>query len=558
MSLQRAVALLALACLGSLQSCSSSEELTGRPGGDETGNGLSAKIVDRQGLPVIGSLVKIRPLTFLATDSSARPDPQQGIIDVRTDKDGRLSIDTLPRGTYHLESHDSIQGILATVTIDSQHQDLGVLQEQPLGVVVGRVALPDNAPGCIRIWGTQWIQRTDSTGAFTFRGVPAGNLRFIATTSSDSILGEAVVETRPAFPSHITLAPLAPDPRTWDHSARIEIDPNAAASALSEPLHGFPVLLRLDATNFPFAQANVDGSDLSVLDALGRPLPLEVAWWDARRQQGSVWIRTDTLRPNKQLSLTLKWGHANAFQGAVFDSGFGWSGVWHLASVRIGPGGRILTPDATGWGQDGTLHQAGLTNGILGRGVLFSGIHDRLILPSDGIDLGQRNYTWETWIKVDKGNVILMERSDGDTLWEAGEKRIQLGDRRYGLHGTGPGLVPSALSRVNSSFNFYANQVGEVVTSSWTHLALRQTRHSGDSVSVRWFVNGVPDSVESPRFLPERDDPLDSLRIGRRELSGNLAMEELRIARVARSDSWMRLSWETQRHGSTLVRILPP
>jgi len=549
----------AMIALVLLTACSTTtEELAGRPGGDETGNGLTALVVDRQGIPVRSQEVSILPLSFLASDSGQVSVPAEGILNLRTDSLGVLRVDSLPLGTYHLETRDSSQGIIATVTIDSNHQDLGIVQEQPLGSIAGRVALSDSVPAQVRIWGSRWSTKTDSSGSFAFKDIPSGTLRLIASAKSGSVLGESVVEVQPGFPTKTLLSTLPPDPNTWDHSARIEINTSASGASTSETLLGFPVLLRLDATNFPFAQARSDGSDLSAWTSDGRPVALDVSWWDAQRQAGLAWIRPDTLLPQSKRTLRLAWGKNSTPRSGVFDTASGWSGVWHMSSLKVDSAGRIRTPDATQWKQDGILRQAGLSQGALSRGILFSSPTDRLVLGSAGVEMGQRSYTWEAWVQVDKGNVILMERSDGDTLWEGGEKRIQLGDRRYGLHGNGPGLVPSSLSRLNSSTNFYANYSYDLLPNQWNHLVVRQTAYAGDSVSVKWYVNGVPDTTESVRFLPEKDDRTDSLRIGRCDAVGNLGMEEMRLSKVARSDAWIRLSWESQRPGSTLVRILPP
>lgn len=549
----------ALIAFSLLAACSTAtEELAGRPGGDETGNGLTALVVDRQGIPVKNQDVSILPLSYLESDSGTAPDPSSGILSLRTDSLGILRVDSLPVGTYHLETRDSNQGIIATVTIDSSRQDLGVVQEQPLGSIAGRVALADSVPVRVRVWGSRWITRTDSNGNFAFKDIPSGTLRLIASTKSDSVLGESVVEVQPGFPTKTTLSNLPPDPNTWDRSAQIEINTTATGAETSESLLGFPVLVRLDATNFPFTQARPDGSDLGAQTLDGKPVPLDVSWWDAQRQTGLAWIRPDTLASQSKRILRLTWGKNSAPHHGAFDTASGWSGVWHMSSLKVDSLGRIRTPDATAWKQDGILRQAGLSQGALSRGILFSSLSDRLVLGSAGVEMGQRSYTWEAWVQVDKGNVILMERSDGDTLWESGEKRIQLGDRRYGLHGNGPGLVPSSLSRLNSNVNFYANYSYDVLPGQWNHLVVRQTAFAGDSVSVKWYVNGIPDTTESVRFLPEKDDRTDSLRIGRCDAVGNLGMEELRLSRVARSDAWIRLSWESQRPGSALVRILPP
>src|SRR5688572_14787747 len=98
----------------------------------------------------------------------------------------------------------------------------------------------------------------------------------------------------------------------WAHQRKITIDTTAAGANVSGDVKGFPVPVRLDASNFDFGQAKPDGADVRFDDAAGRPLPYEIEKWDAAAKQAAIWVRTDVKGNNASQSITLKWGNPEA------------------------------------------------------------------------------------------------------------------------------------------------------------------------------------------------------------------------------------------------------
>ena len=547
------VSLLACALLAA---CSgTSQDLAGRPGGDETGNGFDARIVDRQGVPAANAMVQIRPSWFLPGDNtSLRSD--SGIINLRTGSDGRIQIDSLPLGRYLIQSSDSSDGVLVPFETGIGRQDLGSLQRKPLGDVWGQVGLPPHRPARIRAWGLERTTFTDTLGNFRLEQVPSGQLRLLATDSAtDSSLGEAEVSISSGFSTKAPSFAATASPETWNHHAWLDIRMGSDGAGIGETVRDIALLLRLDGSNFPFSQARPDGSDLTAWTPDGTQIPLEISAWNPIARSGRAWLRMDSLPGNKTTPVRLSWGQAPPQRLSVFDTARGWAGVWHFSQFLLDAQGRLRSPDATQWRQDADLVGVGAGIGIVSSGLLFTQTSEHARMGSAGVRLGRHSYTWESWVKTDKGYVVLMNKGNGDSIWESGEKKIMLADRKYGLHGIGPGLVPSVLHRLNATTNAYENYSGEVVAGQWTHLAVRQTLTANDSVSIRWFVNGVADTTKSPLFLPEADDQRDSLWVGLIHSGGHLAIDELHISGIPRSDAWIRLSYLSQSPSSSLVRI---
>jgi Concanavalin A-like lectin/glucanases superfamily len=554
--MKRLACLTTLACLLVLAACSStSEELAGRPGGDETGNGLDAVVLDRQGAPVPNALVRVRPSWFLPGDS-LQNQIKSGILDLKTGPDGRFHTDSLPLGKYLIESSDSSEGLLMDFEVGPGRRDLGRLQRHPLGDVWGQIELSKHMPACIRAWGLERSTFTDTSGNFKLGSMPPGKLRLLATDSaSDSSLGESEVTIDPGFATKAPAFAASVSPETWNHQAWLDINLGSDGANLGGTVRDFAVLVRLDDSNFPFSQTRPDGSDLTAWSLSGKQIPLDIATWDPVGRKASAWIRMDSLQGSTTTSVKLIWGKGARNSQPVFDTARGWGGVWHFSQFLLDPQGHLRSPDATQWKQDAFLQGVGAGIGVISSGLLFTLPSDRVHMGSAGVQMGRHAYTWEAWVKTDKGYVVLMDKGNGDTLWESGEKKVLLGDRKYGMHGTSPGLVPSVLNRLNATTNDYENFSAEVTPDQWTHLAIRQTMAANDSVAVRWFVNGVADTGTTAPFFPENDDPRDSLWIGGIQNGGHLAMEELHISSISRSDAWIRLSYLNQMPSSRLVKI---
>ena len=97
----------------------------------------------------------------------------------------------------------------------------------------------------------------------------------------------------------------------------------------------FPTLIRLTSTNYSFAQAIDDGSDIRFASSLGKHLPYQIERWDRGNQLAELWVLADTIKGNNGTQyLTMYWGKAGAVNrsngAAVFDTANGFAGVWHL------------------------------------------------------------------------------------------------------------------------------------------------------------------------------------------------------------------------------------
>ena len=105
----------------------------------------------------------------------------------------------------------------------------------------------------------------------------------------------------------------------WARSAELSLNTAPSGAGIASTLTGFPLLVRLTADNFDFAQARPDGGDLRFAKPDGTPLPYEIERWDPNLRAAEAWVRLDTLRGgDSSQSIRMYWGN-----GAAADSSRG-------------------------------------------------------------------------------------------------------------------------------------------------------------------------------------------------------------------------------------------
>jgi len=521
-------------------------DVAGKPGVDETSNGLAAVVVDSANVPVVGARVNVRPCVFAGDSVSTRS--------AVTDADGKFKFDTLPTGNWCLQVQTQNQG--SFITLDSVTRGLASdsLHLAPLGAMQGSVPLP---PGLMRVeiqvLGLAIVVWTNANGYFQLDSLPPGTYSIRAVIpGTDSVVGASDVAVLTGeTTSQIVLLPPLQSTDAFSHSFSVIFNTSATGAALTENLYHVPVLLRLDSTEFPRG-ASFGGADLRAYSAQGFELPLEIQAWDSVSRSARVWVRLDTLNANDSIqNITLRWGNhlavSHSFPASVFDTTDGWDLVWHLSNATLDSSFRPRIPDATAWKNDAKLQ--GMTLWVLsplGQSLYFDGNLTSVSGAAANVELGRRSFTLEFWMQTDVKGAMIFNRAHSDEAWNHHHRMILLGKPAF----------PAATLDWYPSFvgwgspNIYATCSTAVDSSAWVHMTLRRTMQGADSGLSQWFLNGMPMATTGTISELELDDPIDSLFLGKgapeggRKFRGSLA--EFRISRMARSDAWIHLNYLNQ------------
>jgi hypothetical protein len=332
---------------------------------------------------------------------------------------------------------------------------------------------------------------------------------------------------------------------TWTQHKFVGVNTSATGGGAGVPtsITNFPVLIRLDATNFNagFAQSVGRGADLrfTKLGDVVR-LPHQVERWDSAAKQAEVWVRLDTVYASSMTSIRMHWGKSGAADssngGQVFDTTQGFAAVYHLGETASDS-----ARDATKNRFHGAPTNApGSTVGIVGLARSFNGTSQHFEVPNSAS--GKLNYPLDGIYTISSWAYIDPNSSAVDRVIAAKH------DNQYALK-----------ISTDSRWQFFeydgtwtiAGQAYEL--GRWTHLTGvlngRDTYLYVDGYEAQSNLDccsGGGSRNETINFFIGRAG-----ESARRWWWGNV--DELRVASVARSPEWTLLDYQNQRPDATMT-----
>lgn len=320
--------------------------------------------------------------------------------------------------------------------------------------------------------------------------------------------------------------------------AVFRLDTTPTGADVAENVAGFPLLVRLDASNFDFPAA--DTSTLTFRKPDGRILPHEVERWDRAAAQAEVWVGMDTVHGNSALQeLHIRWGDAGGMPVSgsfeVFPSQDGFQGAWHLGESE---GARR---DATGNGRDGIPRGTDgdeQIQGMIGWAHTFDGMDDVLDVGVINIPRSITLSAWIRWEGAQAGELggIIRKAAGPDRVLPA-----------YGLrHGSGPAPTFD-ISDTGASLS---RPLEPLPAGEWALV-----HGTYDGLRIIGYVNGrqVASTVASlDGNLVQNSLPTLIGAAGPGGFAGGV--DEVRVESVARSPAWIKLCFESQRAGQVLLQ----
>ena len=538
-----AVAVLAANCVTSVA-----------PGGTEDVNSRVAGIlVDTGSAPASGASVRLLPVDFNPLVDTL----ETVAVTALTDSAGKYTL-TVPRSEqdvhYTLEALQKESGrrllktgIVMKSASDTTFVDPDTLRA-PAAIAVEFTGGTFSGSGYLYIPGTSYSVFVDSlNGRAVLDSVAAENVYALcfaatATASPDTIRHDLYL------PEGKTVLVNNPG---WRYRTLIRINTSASGVHTENDLTGFPLLVRLNNDNFDFSQCAASGSDLRFSKTDNTPIAFEIERWNVDGNPddaADIWIRIDTVHADDSLqSFYMYWGMPDATTesdgAAVFTTGNGFEGVWHLNENPASGGAAIKDRTSNGYNgtPDGSMTEENVVPGVIGNALQYDGI-------DDNISAGQLNisgqYTLSCWINFD----------DLDTA-----RRCIWKEYSYTLwyHSEANGVRVEHFTQTDEEENakwmgFYQDGGTErpISIGSWFFLT-----GAFDGNRIRLFINGeLLDSTEIITASPVWSN--SPLLLGGR--NGELVkgiMDEVRVENRARSPEWIHLSYENQRGNSVLVKI---
>lgn len=525
-------------------------------GSTDTGNpAVCATVRYPDGTPAAGAAVIARPEDYLsAIDSTGAP--ERG-CETTTDASGGFTIDSLEAGAYRIEVNDrtasaALFDIAVVAPGSADIIDAGEQVLQPYATLTGAIDTAGTHKPAqrwyIQVYGLERLIPIDSTGSYEIADLPEGNYR-LRVIGPDSTMPPVQTDSVHAIADTTIEVPTISAGR---YSCRLLINTSTTGADVPGDVHGFPLLVRLDTAVFDFSQAVEGGADMRFLKPDGTPLPHEIELWDTAAGLAAIWVRVDTVFGNDDSQyLWMQWGVSAGSaivsqpSGAVFDSRF--AGVWHLGDTAADGSAH----DASVNGNHGMApipldHGSGRTD-IAGKALYLrrpTGWDDTVAsvrVPDHG-SLRPRSFTVSAWIRP-------------DTLLQPMFRYVPRVMSKGDTDSSGAGFLFGSLWYDQNQFGLMLHSPDTTVESHRTgyeETAIRQWVHvcaTVDENTVRVYRNGL---LMAERLLPPAGFVASQgdLRLG---FAFEGYIDEARIHAHALDPYRIRLSYETQREGATVV-----
>jgi hypothetical protein len=382
-------------------------------------------IIDASGNPIPHTTVALLPYDYNPVIDQLPPNSYSST----TDTLGMFWFKVATRGVYNVEAVHSKLRSRALIQKIAVVNDTNAVPTQILqnpGRII--VTLPENTDpfkGYVYIPGTSCaVLLNGNESSVVLDSVPAGTARTIYYSARNSTIKKTIRSDIPV-PSGDSVVIANPD---WQYARRFFLNTTAGGANVSGNVYNFPVLIRLTDINFDFTQTSPGGADIRFTKQDNAPLSCEIERWDVSLRSAEIWVKIDTIFGNDSMhSVTMYWGNPNAASAsnstAVFDTGNGFQGVWHLNEPVSG-----LVKDATINGYDGTAvnapAQASVT-AMVGSGREFAaGDSGYITIP--GTAAGKLNFP-------ENGMYALSAWAFIDTLDGRSHAIADKGDQQYNL-----------------------------------------------------------------------------------------------------------------------------
>jgi autotransporter-associated beta strand protein len=315
---------------------------------------------------------------------------------------------------------------------------------------------------------------------------------------------------------------------TWAHSGSLFIDTTANGANVSGSVTNFPLLLRFNANNFNFAEAQSDGRDIRFTTAAGAALSYQIDQWDSVNQRAAVWVKMPAITGNSTQEIKMYWGKSGVTSlssgSSVFSTSNGYASVIHL--------GDTLT-DEIGTATPSNVNSTA-SNGLIGRARSFAaGQGVQCGTSITGLPGGNGPFSTGVWFRsTTTGTSIL-----GWGLQQSSQRKVVMEFK-------GPPSIN--LDCWFGGANITSTQ--NIPASEWTYVV-----HTFQTTGTRLYINGALNASNSGGTMQLQTN--NRFDIGGWSGTFNFVgdIDEVRISNVVRSADWVKLEYENQKPLQTLV-----
>ncbi|MBF0433136.1 MAG: DUF2341 domain-containing protein [Fibrobacteria bacterium] len=529
-------------------------------GGTSTSeNTIVAGIVKDQDDNLVGdAVVSLYTRTYNPHISSDSSTVQTAI----TNKEGIYRFENLNGGTYNIvvkneleKSADIIQSFEVIEKVQT-NTPVAVLQKestvgiplQGLGAVEGDYFYIPGTGVYAAVTNTQ-IQ----TGVINLEHIPSASYASIIFAKAGDSTGINLLQ------KEIVLSPadttVVNSFVSWGLVKKIYINTSTTGAALSGNVYDFPLLVRLNTTvseaTVLFQNAQSDGSDIRFAKQDFTPLHYEIERWDPVSKRAEIWVSIDTVFGNTDNQfIYLFTGNELAYpqsnSSTVFDTAHGFAGVWHLAEAANNKDNGYR--DATVNGNHGTGVQMTdyfESGGYIDKAQFFNGSSSYIQVPHHNtLNVGTGDFTISVMVKADSipfsKQIVCKHALDS----------VDLENGNYELQVNQDSLLMGNLTKTPD--NLFVKSSTVLLPHQWYQVVLKREKSI-----VYLYLNGLQVGLtENVNVNVDSDGDFiigNDLSAPHEYFHG--IIDEVRIAKVARTPEWVQLNFQIQKSGSKVVTI---
>lgn len=337
----------------------------------------------------------------------------------------------------------------------------------------------------------------------------------------------------------------------------------------NETLTDFPVLVKISETGIPgFRYADcqkANGGDLRFADAQGHLLASEVDTWD-ETGTSLVWVKVPSLTAATKITAYYGWSLAPSLNPTeVWANGY--LGVWHMGDT-VKNGYYWTMSDATGggttfsedWASRGSTSPG--QEGVIGKSALFghggSGGGGGMYTASERVlCAGATAFTFECWAWQDSHDPLdavnkasLVDEKYTSSPWSSVYSLYESGNN----NDDHDGKVVFKFNRASGGETTQLPDRARPARATWNYHAATY-----DNVSGKVLLNGsvAKETVATGALIPSMSHKVFLGCSGNQSNNASYVwpgkIDEVRISSVARSEAWLKASYDTVKNNATFM-----
>jgi biopolymer transport protein ExbB len=324
--------------------------------------------------------------------------------------------------------------------------------------------------------------------------------------------------------------------KKWQHRQKIAFDTTDKGANIKENLTDAPILVRLHAGNFAFANAREDGSDIRFVSADDKaPLKFHIEKFDPKQGIALLWVKAPQIAAGgSQDSIWMYYGNESTppgqEPGGTYDTGQVL--VYHLSETEGPP------KDATAYANHAAAFAGAQgTPSIIGNGFTFKGTGEKIVVQRSPSLNFAKGLTFSAWVRIGQA------QNDARLFsWEDDKQSIVIGidqDRPY-LRVTTGGKQPVT-----------SDKKAQMTPGSWHHLAV--SADSEKQIATIYLDGGEVAALNllAPLPAPDGEIAFGASMDAKNGFAGDL--DQIEVANIPRPAAWIAAAFAGQGEGGKLT-----